>query len=61
MKNEEQFNKTKYKNDFKRQHYVRKEICFKKKEYVEVEEYTQKNNTTLKQIILDNVKKERND
>lgn len=41
-----------YKNDYKKKHYVRKEICFKIDEWEKVYNYLLKNKTTLKEIIL---------
>lgn len=45
-------NYTKYKNEYKKENYVRKELVFKKDEWKEIEKYLKDNNTTLKKIII---------
>lgn len=48
---------TTYKNNYKKEHYIRKEILFKKEEWIEINKFLENNNTTLKNIILENIKK----
>lgn len=50
-------NSTKYKNEYKKNHYVRKEIIFKKEEYEIVKKFIEKNNITLKEIIFSVINK----
>lgn len=52
----EQFNPIKYKNQYRKYNYVRKEMVFRQDEWQKIEDYLKKNNTTLKKIILDKIK-----
>lgn len=42
---------TKYKNEYKKKNYIRKEIVFKKDDWIEIERIISENKTTLKNII----------
>lgn len=48
-------NYTKYKNEYKKVNYIRKELVFKKDEWEKIEIYLKENNTSLKKIILDKI------
>lgn len=48
-------NYTKYKNEYKKVNYIRKELVFKKDEWEKIEIYLNENNTSLKKIILDKI------
>lgn len=48
-------NYTKYKNEYKKLNYIRKELVFKKDEWQKIEIYLKENNTSLKKIILDKI------
>lgn len=43
---------TEYKNRYKKEHYIRKEINFTKEQWIIIEDYLKKNKTTLKELIL---------
>lgn len=48
---------TKYKNEYKKNNYIRKEICFKKDDWIEIERILLDNKTTLKNIIYEYIGK----
>lgn len=50
-----EFDENKYKQDYNREHYKRKEIVFKKEEWEQIESKLKKDNTSIKQIVLDYV------
>lgn len=51
-------NNTQYKNRYKKEHYIRKEINFTKEQWEMTENYLKKNETTLKEIIINQTKKD---
>lgn len=50
-----EFNENKYKQEYNREHYKRKEIVFKKEEWEKVETKLKNDNTSIKQVVLDYV------
>lgn len=48
---------TKYKNEYKKKNYIRKEIVFRKDDWIEIEKILSNHNTTLKNIIYDYIGK----
>lgn len=51
-------NNTQYKNKYKKEHYIRKEINFTKEQWIEIEKYLKENKSNLKKIILEKIKKD---
>lgn len=50
------FNQTKYIQKYNKEHYIRKEITFKKEDWEkQIEPKLKKDNTSIKQIVLDYV------
>lgn len=51
-----EFNQTKYIQKYNKEHYIRKEIAFKKEDWEkQIEPKLKKDNTSIKQIVLDYV------
>lgn len=44
-----------YINDYKREHYVRKEVCFKKEEWQKVEQIIKEEKKSLKTLIIEKI------
>ena len=52
------FNQRKYINEYNKNNYINKSIRFKKDEAAQLEEVLKKKKTTLKNYIIENVKKD---
>lgn len=50
-----EFNQIKYNQQYNKEHYKRKEIVFRKEEWEQIEPKLKKDNTSIKQIVLDYV------
>lgn len=50
-----EFNQIKYNQQYNKEHYKRKEIVFKKEEWEKIDFKLKKDNTSIKQIVLDYV------
>ena len=49
-------NSTKYKNQYKKEHYIRKELNFTKEQWLEIDKYLKNLDVSLKELVLKFIK-----
>ena len=56
IKKELKLNSTKYKNQYKKEHYIRKELNFTKEQWLEIDKYLKNLDVSSKELVLKFIK-----